>query len=702
MTSIKVAWQVGVALGLLALATLGRPAPARAQYGDAPAPAHLDCGAMDCAAVLPGAVRFEPVPGRPFLAGFDAAHVALGWVALSTDVVNIVAYSGKPLVTLVGLDPRGVITGARVIHHSEPILLIGIPVARLHAFTAGYAGRRADARVVVGRSSSPGAIEVDGISGATVTSLVQNRTILESARVVGVAAGVIDVARLHPGHVVASDEVWSWARMVGEGVFGRLTVTEREMGVSTRLDPFVDLYFTMADAPQVGRSLLGERVYARLKGQLASGEHLFVVLGNGSESFKGSAFVRGGMFDRVRVDQGLVDLVFRDTDYVNLSPVVTPDAPVFREGAVFISRGARVDPGAEFDLVFLGSRYDHRSAFSRQFREFRSTLRLPSSVYYVDDAGSEAVWVQAWRNHVVDIALLLGYLALVLSVFVFRNRSTASRRRLDRLHLLSMACGLVLVGLFMHAQPSVTQILTLADSLVHHLRFELFASEPLIFILWLFIFATSLYFGRGVFCGWICPYGALTELLHKGAVRLGFPALELPDRWHRVLRNLRYVVLIGLLGTFLYSSVLGEKLAEIEPFKSTFLVPIWTRHWGFIVWWVVLLAVSLVSYRPFCRYLCPLGGGLALLSSFRFSGPKRRVFCSSCKICTRECEPRAFRADGTIDAHECLSCMDCEATYNDTEKCPPLIGIDRLLRKGVNDDEARARLAELERAKARR
>lgn len=698
-------------LATVFLAHLSFSSRARAQYGQAPAPEHLDCrdadddahdaGELDCAVVLPGAVDFDAIEGQPFVAGKNAAGEVIGWVVMSTDVVDIAAYSGKPLVTLVGLSTAGVITGARVIHHSEPILLVGIPVEKLHEFTAFYTGQRADSRIVVGRSATPGAIEVDSISGATVTALVQNRTILESARVVGTATGVIDAARLNPGHLVESTEVWSWARMMEENVFGRLTVTAEEMGVSGSSNVFVDLYFTMADAPQIGRSLLGARVYELLKGRLEPGEHLFVVLGGGTDSFKGSAFVRGGIFDRVRIDQGLTELVFRDTDYMNLSPVATPDAPHFNEGAVFISRGARVDPGAPFDLVFLGSRYDRRTAFSREFREFRATHRLPASVYYVEEQETDAVWAQAWRNHVVDIALLLVYLALVLSVFVFRNRSTASRKLLDRMHVASMAVGFALVGVFMHAQPSVTQVLTLIDSIVHEWRFELFASEPLIFILWIFIFGTSLYWGRGVFCGWVCPYGALTELMHKVATHFGLKSRELPDRWHRVLRNVRYVALFGLIGTFLYSSVLGEKLAEIEPFKSTFLVPIWTRHWGFVVWWAVLLVASFFTYRPFCRYLCPLGGGLALLNSFRFAGPKRRKFCSSCKICTRECEPRAFRADGSIDPRECLSCMDCEATYNDPQKCPPLIGIDRLLRKGVTTDEAKARLVELEAAKER-
>jgi NosR/NirI family nitrous oxide reductase transcriptional regulator len=179
----------------------------------------------------------------------------------------------------------------------------------------------------------------------------------------------------------------------------------------------------------------------------------------------------------------------------------------------------------------------------------------------------------------------------------------------------------------------------------------------------------------------------MTELAHKLGRVFKLPNFELPERLHRPARYLRFVVLAVLLGTFLYSSELGEKLAEVEPFKSTFYVMPWTRQWFFFAWWAVLLAVSFVWWRPFCRYLCPLGAALALPSSFRISGPHRRAFCSSCTICTRGCEPRAIDKDGVIDSRDCLSCMECEANYRDQEVCPPLIGIERLLQKGEPDEK---------------
>jgi len=643
-----------------------------------PAPEAVDCARMPCAEVMPDAAGFRPVEEAPWWEGLDADGKVVGWLALSTSLVEIKAYSGKPLVTLVGLDTDGVITGARVVHHSEPILLVGIPEQALHDFVDFYKGRSPLERVVVGRASRDDAVSVDAISGATVTVLAQNMTVLDTARALGAKVGVFPAAAVTPGHFVVAEETWTFAEVLERDALARLTVSEREMGLDESDEAYVDLWFGLVDAPQVGRAILGDRAYEYHHGRLEPGEHLFVVLNRGEGSFKGSAFVRGGIFDRVRLQQGVREMTFRDLDYHNLPDVAADDAPEITEGALFILRDDRFDPGAPYELVFLGSRYDRRGGFSREFHEFTAQHRLPESVYVVERTSADLPWRQAWQNRRLDVALLGGFLAFVAGIFVARRYTTGDPHRIQRFHVASLLGSFLLLGVYMGAQPSVTQIFTVVDGLIHEWRWGLFLSEPLIFVSWLFIFAVSVWWGRGVFCGWVCPYGAMTELAFRFSKRLGWQGVELPDWIHLRLRYLRYVILAGLVGVFLWDSVLAERLAEVEPFKSTFLVPAWTRGWGYLSWWLLLLGLSFLMYRPFCRYLCPLGGGLALLGSFRPSGPRRRAFCSSCKICTRGCEPRAFRADGSIDPRECLSCMDCEATYRNEEVCPPLVGLNRL------------------------
>jgi NosR/NirI family nitrous oxide reductase transcriptional regulator len=608
--------------------------------------------------------------------------------------VDIKGYSGQPLITLVGLDAAGVITGARVIQHSEPILLVGIPEQAMHDFVAIYEGKPALQRIVVGRTQQPGALSVDAISGATVTVLAQNMTIIETARNLGAEVGIFSFASIRPGHFIHEGTPWSFERMLRENVLQRLTVDAREIGMSDSPSPHVDLYFGIVDATHIGIPLLGERNYAHHIKKLAAGEHLLAVFNAGSASFKGSAFVRGGTFDRIRIRQGPREITFRDTDYVNFPEPAAADAPRFNEGALFVLRNGRFDPSESYDLVFLGSRYDLRSGLAREFYEFAASHQLPTTLYRADPEESGLPWRQAWVNRSSE-ALILGiYLVFVIGVFAARRYTTADPKRIQWLHMASLAAGFLFVGIYLRAQPSVTQIFTLQDSVLNEWRWGLFLSEPTIFMLWLFIFLASLVWGRGLFCGWVCPYGALNRLSFAAGRKLGLPVFELPMRAHTSLRWLRYAILIVLCVVYLEDSVLAERMAEIEPFKSTFLVPAWGRPRGYLAWWLLLFLLAFVVYRPFCRYLCPLGAGLAILGSRRISPPRRRVFCSACNVCSRECLPRAIRSDGTINARVCLSCMNCEAIYRNSKRCPPLIGLERLAQK--------ASLTPAEEVKARR
>ena len=144
----------------------------------------------------------------------------------------------------------------------------------------------------------------------------------------------------------------------------------------------------------------------------------------------------------------------------------------------------------------------------------------------VDKTTTGIPWRQAWRNRRIDAAILAVYLLLVVGVFVARQYTTVKLKRLSRLHMASMIFGFLVVGVYMGAQPSVTQIFTAVGSAVHEWRWDLFLSEPLIFISWIFIAIVSVIWGRGVFCGWVCPYGAMNELAFKIFAEAGLQGLR--------------------------------------------------------------------------------------------------------------------------------------------------------------------------------
>jgi NosR/NirI family nitrous oxide reductase transcriptional regulator len=95
------------------------------------------------------------------------------------------------------------------------------------------------------------------------------------------------------------------------------------------------------------------------------------------------------------------------------------------------------------------------------------------------------------------------------------------------------------------------------------------------------------------------------------------------------------------------------------------------RHWPFVLYAVALLLLGMFIHKFYCRYLCPLGAGLAVLGRFRlFSWLKRIDRCGKpCQHCKNECGINAIRKDGRIDYDECIQCLECVVILRDPNQC---------------------------------
>ena len=119
--------------------------------------------------------------------------------------------------------------------------------------------------------------------------------------------------------------------------------------------------------------------------------------------------------------------------------------------------------------------------------------------------------------------------------------------------------------------------------------------------------------------------------------------------------------------------------SEIEPFKTAITTK-FTRAWPYVVYAGALLAIGLFSERAYCRFLCPLGGVLAVLDRLHLLNRlKRRPECGSpCHLCERACPVRAIEPTGKIVTAECFQCLDCQVEYYDDKRCPPLVRAAKL------------------------
>ncbi|TAK86676.1 MAG: 4Fe-4S binding protein [Betaproteobacteria bacterium] len=288
---------------------------------------------------------------------------------------------------------------------------------------------------------------------------------------------------------------------------------------------------------------------------------------------------------------------------------------------------------------------------------------------------AEPVWRGAWRERKFAIAVLAAGLATLNFILLFQDWLARKPKFLAIVRRAFLLYTVFFIGWYALAQLSIVQVLTFMQAAVRDFKWETFLIDPMLFILWSFVALTLLLWGRGVYCGWLCPFGAIQELVQQVARRFDVRQLEFPDVVHERLWGVKYLVLIGLFGVSLQSMGEAARLAEVEPFKTAVTLR-FEREWGFVVYALALIAISAVNRKFFCKYLCPLGAALSIPARFRVFDwwLRRRKECGRpCQTCARDCEVRAIRPTGEINANECHYCLDCQVTYYSDRRCMPLI-----------------------------
>lgn len=307
--------------------------------------------------------------------------------------------------------------------------------------------------------------------------------------------------------------------------------------------------------------------------------------------------------------------------------------------------------------------------------------------------GVTPLWHQTWRQQKVAVAVLIAALSLLSLILLFQDWLARRPRLLMLVRDGYLVFTVLFIGGYALAQLSIINVFTFTGAMLHDFDWGAFLLDPMMFLLWGFTAVTLLLWGRGVYCGWLCPFGAVQELVNQAGRRIGLRQWEFPEVVHERLWALKYVILLVLFGVSLQADAGIEHYAEVEPFKT--LVLRFQREWGYVIYAVALILVSLVNRKFFCKYVCPLGAALAIPARLRlFDWLRRRKECGRpCRTCATECEVRAINEVGEINANECHYCLDCQVTYWNDRKCPPLVEKRKRREKAAR---AKARMVEME------
>lgn len=592
-----------------------------------------------------------------------------GQIGSTWEIAGSVGYSGRPLDVLVAVSPQARIAGALLVRHNEPVLTLGISDADISAYVSGFKGFDLAASTPDTSALPP------VISRATVSTGVIRDGILRTARTLAIGRGLISAGGGVDRMTFAPA---SWDQLLAMGALAEVRVSMTEAaaalaGAKVPVPPgegdFLHLWAGVIDTPTVGQNLLGQQDFTRAVGNLGAGGSALVVMGQGVQSHRGTEWKKTGAFDRVTVVQGTTRWQPTEDRYQMLKALSLPDAPKMKEISLF-ALPPEIDPTKPLTVEIRATR---PTATGEVAMTIALPYTLPEAFRLAPPPEPEPLWKQAWETKRPQVAVV-GLMLTVLTLILFAQEWITRRPRLWRIGRLSfLASTFLVLGMGLNGQLSVVQVVAFLHSLLTGFHWETFLIEPVIFILWGFTALGMLFWGRGVYCGWLCPFGALQELTNAAAQRLGVKQIAVPQALHERLWVIKYTLFMAILALSFYSMRDALILAEAEPFKTAISLR-FLRAWPFLLFVAALLFAGLFIERFYCRYLCPLGAGLAIPAKLKiFDWLKRRPQCGrECRLCETKCTVGAIDAIGRINANECVLCLRCQVIMNDNSQCPIL------------------------------
>lgn len=626
------------------------------------------------------------VPAWPLFKQNGTRTELVGYAFESADLAPVPGFAGVPPNLLVVIDPTGTFLDVAVLSQHEPVFLEGLGEAPLHDFLQQYRGRSLGQGITVGGGKG----SLDGVSKATASVRIINQSVLSAA--LKVARAKLGFAQgRDPGRIgrIRTDlfAPLSLPQMLDAGLVRRVRVRNGDVerlfagsagaGLDAQAlehpdDIFIDVWVAWASVPAVGRNLLAPRAWNRLQGRLEPGDHALLVLTAGPHSIAGDDFVRGSVprgivlrQDRLPVEMRDLDIEPRLADGVHL--------PADEMLLLRVIGQAGLDPARALDFALPVTRGKGIVYPERITREIAFPYQLPAAYYVAPEAAAPA-WQASWKARRVELAVLGVTLALLAGALWQQRWLVANAGRFTWLRRAWLLFVIGFLGYAAQAQLSIVNLTGIVQALRAGRGLDYLLFDPLTVALWAFVFVSLFIWGRGTFCGWLCPFGALQEFAGLAGQALRLPQVAVRRLLDARLKRVKYGVLVAIVLAAAWAPAQADRLVELEPFKTAITLN-FVRGWPYVAYAVGLLLVAMVVNKAFCRYLCPLGAALALLGRVRVLDwiPRRAECGAPCQTCRHRCGYNAIAPRGQVDYEECFQCMECVVIHASDEQCAPRI-----------------------------
>jgi transcriptional regulator of nitric oxide reductase len=617
----------------------------------------------------------------------------VGYAFESADLSPVPGFSGTPVDLLIGLDTQGTFLDVELLSQHEPVFVGGVGEEPLVRFLTAYQGLSLKQNITIGsggaRVSHVGSTNVylDGISKATASLRIINQSVLSAS---------LKVARSKLGFSGGRDpdliahvrtdlyEPRTWQQLLDSGLVQHRVLLERDVEKAfagtdgAGLDPvalarpdelYADLYVALVTIPMAGRNLLSDAAWKTLVSRTGPGDHVLLVMSRGRHRLVTETFQRNTVPDRLSLRQNGLPIEMRDLDIDNPLRAGLPEMDQAMTFRVIFQSG--LDPGEAMQISTRVARSHGIIYPDRYQQDFTLDYTAPEK-FIIPAAEDQKTWKATWKDRWPEIAVLLLALGLLSGVLALQPAWLTRPRSLLWFRTGFLVFTLGFIGWYAQGQLSIVNLVALLQAAVAWRSWAFFLYDPMTAILSAYTLLTLAVWGRGTFCGWLCPFGALQDLVASAAGLVRLPRVKLSSATDRRLKWVKYGVLVVILVAAVISARWSDALVEVEPFKTAITMR-FERTWAPVAWAVGLIGAGAVVYKAFCRYLCPFGAALAFGGRLRrWNWLKRRLECGNpCQTCRGRCEYQAIERDGSIDYVECFQCLDCVSVYHSDQLCTP-------------------------------
>lgn len=629
-----------------------------------------------------------------------------GYVFQTEPMAALPGFSGAPINVLVVLDLEGRFLDVQLLDHNEPIFVSGLGQAPFHAFFEQYRGHSISDSLVVGTPYGAGdgggqLVYLDGVTKATASIRIAHESVLAAAlqvareKMQGIASG--PPAYPDPDYV----EVLTWDDLLTQGLITRRVATNAEVQAlfdgtvwedddPEALDepdaPYLDLWIADVGPSSIARVLLDEDTLEELDRfmSISTFDEPILVIETARHGLVSEDFVRNTAPDWIGAQQDGFPVALRDADlFIELSDAV-PDA--LQDGVAMILRTDRrlgFDPTREWTLSVDALR--EHGMFQPEIGSVQlTTTHVTAERFFARPAVVEKLppWKEAILNRQTDLIVLAVVLTGLVAVLIAAQGWLAGLAAFTPVRLGILAGILGFVGWWGQGQLSIVTPLAMLQTAIAGGSFAFLLYDPFSLLIWGVAILGFVLWGRGLFCGWLCPFGAMQEFAHHLGRMLRLPKIEPSALWDARLKSLKYVALAGLVAVTVFTPSYMDKAAEIEPFKTA-ITTFFVREWYYVAYAALWLVLGMFVFKGFCRYLCPLGALMAIGGVLRLRRwiPRRDECGSPCQLCRVKCNYEAIAPSGKIQYSECFQCLDCVTIHDDADQCVPLILKGRAARR---------------------